>query len=199
MSSLAVRAAVPPATPSATQVITHWDVVSAKSCVTFSAAHWLLWTLRGVFHGVRGVVRLVEAEPRFTHVDVRIPTASLTTGSVRRDRWLLSPELLDAGVYKEIIFLGHWLRGDPRDEFALDGQLRLRGVPREISFRARAGERHVDPTTGIEQVRYHATTVLDRRDFGIVARAPHDLGGAVLGDTLRVALDVTLSRAVTGA
>ena len=164
-----------------------------QSHVAFSARHYVLWTLHGVSRGLQGIVRLNEADPRFTHVDVRIPVESFATGRPRQDRQLLSRAFLDGEEYRDIAFHGHWLRGDPRREFALDGELRLRGVAREITLNVKARNRRVDERSGTERASYHATTVLDRRDFW---RTPPVAARAILGDTIRIAVDLTLTRSL---
>ncbi len=193
MTALAMAAESPFTVAPAAVAISDWRIVPQKSRVAFSARHYLVWTLQGVSRAPRGVVRLNEADPRFTHVDVRIPVASFTTGRPWQDRQLRSPAFLDAEVHRDIVFHGHWLRGEPRREFALDGELRLRGVAREITLNVKARDRRIDERSGTERATYHATTVLDRRDFW---HTPPVAGRAVLGDTIRVTLDLTLTRSV---
>ena len=190
MTSLAMVADTPPTAVA----ISDWRIVPEESQVAFSARHYTLWTLHGVSRQLYAVVRLNEADPRFTHVNVRIPVASFTTGRLWQDRQLRSPAFLDADVYRDIIFHGHWLRGEPRREFALDGELRLRGVAREITLNVKARDRRVDERSGTERATYHATTVLDRRDFW---HTPPVAGRAILGDTIRIALDLTLTRSLS--
>ncbi len=193
MTSLAIAAYTPASAPSAGASVSDWRIVPEQSHVAFSARHYLLWTLHGVSRGLHGVVRLNEADPRFTHVDVRIPVESFSTGSARQDRQLLSRAFLDGEVYRDIVFLGHWLRGDPHREFALDGELRLRGVAREITLNVKARNRRVDERSGTERASFHATTVLDRRDFW---HTPPVAARAILGDTIRIAVDLTLTRSL---
>jgi polyisoprenoid-binding protein YceI len=173
--------------------ISDWRIVPAKTRITFSMRHFF-WTLRGAFRQVRGVVRLNEADPRYTHVDVRIPVAGVTTGSPWRDRRLAGPDLLDGSLYPAIYFHGWWLRGDPHGEFALDGELRVRDVGREITLQVTAHERGIGATGAPGEVTYHATTTIDRRDFGLEAPALVGLGGTVLGHEVKVALDLSLHR-----
>jgi polyisoprenoid-binding protein YceI len=194
MTSLAMAAEPPSTVAPAAVAISDWRIVPERSRVAFSARHYLLWTLQGVSLQPRGIVRLNEADPRFTHVDVRIPVASLTTGRRWQDRQLLSPAFLDGEVHREIAFLGHWLRGAPRREFALDGELRLRGVAREITLNVKARDRRIDERSGTERATYHATTVLDRRDFW---HTPPVAARAILGDTIRITLDLTLMRSLS--
>jgi polyisoprenoid-binding protein YceI len=191
MTSLAIatdtlRSATPPVI-----AISDWRIVPERSRVAFSVRHYVLWMLHGVSRRPHGVVRLNEADPRFTHVDVRIPVDSFATGRRWRDRQLLSPAFLDGEVHPEIAFLGRWLRGDPRREFALDGELRLRGIAREITLNVQARDRRIDERSGTERATYYATTVLDRRDFW---RTPPVAGRAILGDGIRMTLDLTLTR-----
>jgi polyisoprenoid-binding protein YceI len=193
VTSLALAPDTSALAPSVTASVSDWRVVPEQSHVTFSARHYVLWTLHGVSRGLQGVVRVNEADPRFTHVDVRIPAESFATGRPRLDRQLVSRAFLDGEVYRDIVFLGHWLRGDPRREFALDGELRLRGVAREITLNVKARNRRVDDRSGTERASYHATTVLDRRDFW---RTPPVAARAILGDTIRIAVDLTLTRSL---
>jgi hypothetical protein len=62
-------------------------------------------------------------------------------------------------------------------------------VSRQITLQVRAAGRSVDAATGAEQATYHASTVLDRRDFEIGQK----IAGVLLGTKVRVAVDVTLN------
>ena len=191
MTALALLPDTSLTAPPVVDTISDWRIVQEKSSLEFLVRRYMLSTLRGVSRRLYGVVRLNETDPRYTHVDVRIPVDSFTTGRDWRDHQLLSPAFLDGEVYRDITFHGHWLRGDPSREFALDGELRLRGIAREIILNVKARDRRIDERTGIERATYHATTVLDRRDFW---RTPPVVHRAILGDTMRIALDLTLTR-----
>jgi len=173
--------------------VTDLRIVPAQTRLAFSTRS-VIGTVHGVFTDVRGVVRLNEADPRYTHVDVRVPVASIVTHSTVRDARFLGPEFFDAVAYPAICFYGRWLRGDPLREFALDGELRVRDVGREITLDVRTIDRTVDGAGATEHARYRATTVIDRRDFRLVARHRLDLGPLALGYTIRITLEVTLAR-----
>ncbi len=194
MTSLAFAPDTLAPASSATVSVSDWRIVPEESHVAFSARHYLLWTLQGVSRQLHGVVRLNEADHRFTHVDVRIPVETFATGRLWQDRQLLSRAFLDGEVYRDIAFLGHWLRGEPRRDFALDGELRLRGVAREITLNVKARDRRVDDRSGTERASYHATTVLDRRDFW---HTPPVAARAIVGDTIRIDVDLTLARSLS--
>lgn len=185
--------ATPLATPLAGSVA-DWRIITAASRVQFRARRYVFGTVQGTFRQVRGVVRSDEADPRYTHVDVRIPVASLTTGHWLRDAHILGTDLLDGTNYQTIRFVGHWLRGDPQREFSLDGDLTLRDVSREVILRVQAGNRDIDAAAGIETARFRATVVVDRRDFGLVTRGPFRWSGLILGYQLHVVVDVTMGR-----
>src|SRR5215469_15519573 len=196
MTSLAFAPDTRSTAPLAADAISDWRIVPEHSHVAFSVRHYLLWTMQGVSRRAVGLVRLNEADPRYTHVDVRIPVDSFTTGRLWQDRQLLSRPFLDGEVYPEISFHGHWLRGNPAREFALDGELWLRGVAREIILHVKARDRRTDDRTGTERAIYHATTVLDRRDFWHTAPVAHR---AILGDTIRITLELTVKRGLLRA
>ncbi len=103
--------------------IEDWRISTGASQVRFRARRYAFGTVQGTFHRVYGVVRCDEGDPRYTHVDVQIPVASLTTGHWWRNGHILGRDLLDGASYQNIRFLGHWLGGDRGGEFSLAGEL----------------------------------------------------------------------------
>jgi len=145
--------------------IMDWRVVPAKSRIRFAAGSFL--ASHGTLRNVSGVVRLIEGQPRYTHVDIRAPVATLETSARRRLR-------LDADLYPFVSFYGWRLRGNPRRSFALDGELQVGKFRRQVVANVAASGSRFDDASGTEEATFHAQLTVGRR--------------------LRVTIDITLAR-----
>jgi polyisoprenoid-binding protein YceI len=146
--------------------IQDWRVVPAKTRMRFTVGR-LLGAIHGTLNTVSGVVRLIEGQPRYTHVDIRVPVAALDNRTRRRLG-------LDAGPYPFVSFYGWRVRGNPRRSFALDGELRVGELRRDVVVNVSATDHCFDDATGTEEATFRAQLVVDRR--------------------IRLSLDVTLAR-----
>ncbi len=164
-TSLALPISAPPETAKPGLVM-DWHVVPAKSDVRFVAGR-IIGASRGTLHNVSGVVRLIEGQPRYTHVDIRVPVATLAVSAGRRLG-------LDAELYPLVSFYGWRIRGNPRRSFALDGEIQIGAVKRQVVVNVVATGVRFDDETGTEEATFHAQLVLGRR--------------------IRVFIDVTLAR-----
>lgn len=148
--------------------IMDWHLVPAKSRVRFAVGR-LFGTSRGTLYNVSGVVRLIEGQPRYTHVDIRAPVAALAISTRRRLG-------LDTDLYPFVSFYGWRVRGNPRRYFSLDGELQLGALHRQVVVNVVAAGHRLDDATGTEEAAFRGQLLVDRR--------------------VRLALDVTLARQV---
>ena len=77
--------------------------------------------------------------------------------------------------------------------YRLVGDLPLHGVQREVTLEAEFAGVAKD-AGGNERANFSATTVLDRRDYGLVWDSALETGGIVVGEQVRVAINSKLSR-----
>jgi polyisoprenoid-binding protein YceI len=168
-----------------------WSVDAPRSSVEFSVKHMVLATVSGRFREFEGVLEIGPGSPRATGV---VRAASIDTGEPVRDEHLRrSPDFFDADRYPEISFDS--TRIDPLDggRLRIAGILTMRGVSREIEFDARLnGEPETD---GDQRLGLKLRGELSRRDFGLTWNQVLDTGGALLGDKVKIALEIS---AVTG-
>jgi polyisoprenoid-binding protein YceI len=146
--------------------IQDWRVVPAKTRMRFTVGR-LLGAIHGTLNTVTGVVRLIEGQPRYTHVDIRVPVTALDNRTRRRLR-------VDADPYPFVSFYGWRIRGNPRRSFAVDGELRVGRLRRDVVVNVSATDYHFDDATGTEEATFRAQLVVDPR--------------------IRFSLDVTLAR-----
>jgi polyisoprenoid-binding protein YceI len=71
----------------------------------------------------------------------------------------------------------------------IHGNLTIRGTTRAVVLKAAFEGRGPDMQGG-QRVGYSASTTINRKDFGLTWNAALETGGVVVGDEIRIDLDV---------
>lgn len=164
--------------------------------VGFAVRHLAIATVRGVFREVSGALAFDRDDPSRSTVRVRIATASVNTHNERRDTDLRD-NFLRVAEHPEITFESSRLRRDG-DEWLAIGTLTIAGVGREVTMRVRQ-EGPIAAPGGIERIGIAGTLVVDRRDYGLTLSRVAETGALVVGNEVRIEVDVEFGRRVPGA
>lgn len=174
--------------------LTTWNIDATHSHVEFAIRHLMIATVRGRFTDVRGTVTSHGDDPSKGEVDVHIGVASVDTRDAQRDAHLRSAEFFEADKYPEMTFRSLRITDVSGNEFKLTGNLTIRGVTREITFDVTSNGRAKDPWGG-ERSGFSATGRIKRGDFGLTWNQALETGGVLVGDDVRITLDVELVKA----
>lgn len=172
---------------------TTWQIDPAHSNVEFAVKHLMISTVRGRFADVTGTVT-TNGTPEGSHIEVRIAAGSIDTRQAQRDQHLVSADFLDVANFPEITFVSTKITPKGDDEFSIVGDLTIRGVTRPVTLEATSEGRGMDPWGG-ERAGFSATGKFDRRDFGLTYNQALEAGGVVVGNDLKLTIDVELTRA----
>ena len=170
-----------------------WSIDPSHSNVEFSVRHLMIATVKGRFADVEGSVTIDEAEPSRSNVDVRIKTASIDTRSEQRDNHLRSADFFDAANFPLIAFQSRKVERKGEGKFAVTGDLTMHGVTRSVVLSAIEEGRARDPW-GNDRVAFSASAKVDRKDFGLQWNVALETGGVMVGDEIKISLDVELVR-----
>jgi polyisoprenoid-binding protein YceI len=176
-----------------------WQIDPAHSHIEFAVRHLMISTVKGRFADVQGTVWVDESNTRDVLVDVVIQAASIDTRQEQRDAHLRSADFLDAARFPRITFSGRRVEGDPPSgQFRLRGDLTIRGVTREVVLDISPEGRVTDPW-GAERAGFSAETKIDRTDFGLTWNQALEAGGVLVGDEVKISIQVELVRQVSEA
>jgi polyisoprenoid-binding protein YceI len=132
-------------------------------------------------------------------VDVTIQVASIDTRQEQRDAHLRSADFFDAARFPTITFRSRMLKGNDLDgNFHLVGDLTIRDVSREVVLDVSAEGRLTDPW-GAERAGFSARGKIDRRDFGLTWNQALETGGALVGNDVKITVEVELIRQTSQA
>jgi polyisoprenoid-binding protein YceI len=176
-----------------------WQIDPAHSHVEFAVRHLMISSVKGAFGDVQGTIWVDESDPRTVLVDITIQVSSIDTRQEQRDAHLRSSDFFDAARFPTITFRSRDVEGDYHDsEFRLLGDLTIRDVTREVVLVVSNEGRLTDPW-GAERAGFSAQGKIDRTDFGLTWNQALEAGGFVVGNEVKISIEVELIRQATQA
>ena len=172
---------------------TQWKLDPTHTTVEFSAKHLMITTVKGRITDVEGTITIDEKTPRSSFVEATLKAASIDTRTDQRDQHLRSGDFLNVEKYPEIKFRSTSIEGD-RKEFKLTGDLTIRDVTRPITLDVQFEGQTKDPWGG-ERAGFSASGKIDRRDFGLTWNQALEAGGVVVGNEIKIELEVQAVKA----
>lgn len=171
------------------EIATKWQVDAAHTNVEFAVRHLMISTVKGRFGDVSGTLTLDPSDPAAAIAEVTLKTASIDTRQEQRDAHLRSPDFFEAETYPVITFRSTRIEGDTESEFQLHGDLTIRDVTREIVLNVTRDGQGIDPWGG-QRVAFSATGKIDRKAYGLTYNQALETGGVVVGDEIKISVDV---------
>jgi polyisoprenoid-binding protein YceI len=170
-----------------------WHIDPAHTNAQFAVRHLMISTVRGRFGAVSGTVTIDPSNPARSTADITIDVNSIDTREPQRDAHLKSADFFDVARWPTMTFRGRRVEGDPKKKFRLIGDLTIKDVTREVVLEAESQGQGPDPW-GNYRAGFEAEARLDRRDFGLLWNQVLETGGFVVGDEVKITIDVELIR-----
>ncbi|MDJ0414105.1 YceI family protein [Rhodococcus opacus] len=163
-----------------------WAIDTVHSTVGFSVRHLMVSKVRGTFSDFTGAITVAEGGTAAVTAEIQV--ASIDTKNADRDAHIKSADFFDAEQYPTATFTSTAVRAKG-DDYVVDGEFTLHGVTRPVELALEFNG--VNPGMGNGPVAgFEATTVLNRKDFGITIDMPLEGGGAVVGDKITITLEI---------
>lgn len=171
-----------------------WTLDPDHTQVWFSVRHMMFATVKGQFPGVSGELKLNDADPTETAVEVRIDAATIDTRSEQRDQHLRSADFFDVENHPHLTFVSRRVERVDGSRYRVTGDLTIRGTTREVVLNAEETGRGKDPW-GQEKIGFTAETRIDRKDFGLTWNQALEAGGVLVSDEVKISIDGQAIRA----
>lgn len=168
-----------------------WEIDPVHSTVEFSVRHLMVSKVRGRFGRFNGTLTVGD-DPASSSVTATIDVASVDTGDPGRDEHLRSDHFLDAAAHPTITFVSSDIAAHG-DRWVVRGDLTLKGVTRPVELDLEVNGVGADMAGGL-RAGFSANTEINRRDFGIDITMPLDGGGVVVGDKVKITLEIAAAR-----
>jgi polyisoprenoid-binding protein YceI len=173
---------------------TTYKIDPAHSSAQFVARHMMISNVRGGFSGVQGTVVYDPENAGASSAEVVIDANTINTLEAARDTHLKSADFLDVEKYPTITFRSNSVTlGD--GELDLKGDLTIHGVTKPVVLKVEAPSAEAKDPIGNARIGASASTRIKRSDFGLTWNAALETGGFLVGDNLKIELEVSLIRA----
>jgi len=171
---------------------TQWKIDPAHSTAQFSVRHLMISNVRGEFTTVSGSAVIHSADPTQSTVEVQIDANSINTREPQRDDHLRSADFFDVANYPTLSFRSRQIKANGADGLKITGDLTIHGVTKEVTFDAEGPTPAMKDPWGNLRSGISATTKIDRKDFDLKFNALTETGGVVVGDEVKITIDVEL-------
>jgi len=156
----------------------------------FVARHAMITKVRGSFGDFEATATLDFTDPTKSAANVTIQVASIDTGQAQRDEHLRTNDFFDVPSFPTWTFISTSVQVKGGDEFALHGDLTIKGVSQPISI----DFEHVGTATDVYgnlRAGFEGRATINRKDFGVTWNAPLEAGGVLVGEKIVLEFDVS--------
>ena len=171
-----------------------WTIDAGHSAAQFAVRHMVISNVKGEFDGPSGTVTFDPADiPGTLRVEASIDARTINTRNPDRDKDLRSDAFFDVDRFPRIVFKSKRAEGGA-GRFKVLGDLTMHGVTKEVVLDVEGPTPEIKDIWGNVRLGVTASTVLDRRDFGLLYSRLLEGGGAVIGNDVTISIDLELTR-----
>lgn len=164
-----------------------WTIDASHSEVGFSVRHLAVSKVKGNFETFEGSLTIAE-DPLQSSVTAEVDLSSINTRDANRDEHLRSADFFNVETHPKMTFTSTSVTPDGSD-YEVVGDLSLAGTTKPVTLALEFNGISPDPWGGTRS-GFSATTEISRKDFGIDFQIPMDGGGIVVGDKIKIFLEV---------
>ena len=124
-------------------------------------------------------------------VTATIDLASVSTGNDDRDAHLRSDDFFDVESHPTMTFTSTAIEGSGSgSDYHMVGDVAVAGVTKVVELDVEFVGQAANSSSGTNRAGFSATGEISRKDFGIEFNVPLDGGGLLMGDKVKIELDM---------
>lgn len=162
----------------------------AHTQLAFVARYAMVTKVRGLFTDFEGTVHIDAQDPSKSTAELRIKAASIDTGQEQRDAHLRNADFFDAENHPEILFTSTSVDQLDDDRYRVTGDLVIKGVSHPVSVYLEYTGSAKDPFGNL-RAGFEGRAEINRKDWGLSWNAALETGGFLVGDKIKLELDVS--------
>lgn len=170
-----------------------WTVDASHSNIGFSVRHLMVAKVRGRFADFAGTITVAD-DRLASKVEATVQAASVDTRDDGRDGHLRSADFFDVEQFPTWTLVSTGIEAEDDDDFVLHTQLTIKGVTKAVDFELEFDGVAVDPW-GNTKAGFTAEAEINRKDFGLEWNAVLEAGGVVVGEAVKITLEIEALKA----
>lgn len=161
------------------------------SKVGFEVPHLVISSVEGHFDKYEGTI-VVDKKVEKSKVDLTVDISSISTGVVKRDDHLKSPDFFDATKFPKMTFTSSKV-SQSGDKLTVTGALKIKDKSKDVTVELKyLGQ--VKDGYGQDKIAFKGTTQINRKEFGLTWSQAVE-AGPVVGDDIEIALTIQAAKA----
>jgi len=156
--------------------------------INFSIKHLVFFTVQGNFKEFSGSIQADPENKILIAANAAIQATSVDTGQEKRDNYLRGEDFFDAKQYPGIHFKSKNVTGSEND-ITMVGDITIKGITQEIVLKGSFFEITLDPQKKL-RAKFAATGIINHQDFKLRGDNPTKTGKLVIGDDVKIKLNV---------
>jgi polyisoprenoid-binding protein YceI len=172
---------------------TTWKADVAHSKVQFSISHMVISEVTGRFKDFDATLIQTNDDLSDSKLNATIKVNSINTDNEKRDEHLKSADFFDAEKYPEMTFVSKSFTKSGKATYKISGDLTMHGITKPVVLDTKFNGQVKDPW-GNMIAGFKATTIVNRKDFGIVWNKALETGGVLVGEDVSVTIIVEMQK-----
>jgi len=164
-----------------------FEVDPSHASIGFKIEHLVISKVKGEFRDFTATL-VLDDEGLLSQASSNIKVTSIDTGITKRDDHLRSADFFDVNEYPEISFKSKGIRQSGGNN-VLVGDLTIHGVTKEVELPYKI-KGPVKGPTGETRIGFEASTVINRKDYGLTWNKTLEAGGVIVGEELELLIDL---------
>lgn len=169
-----------------------WVIDPSHTTLGFSARHAMVAKVRGTFTEYSGSFTIDGDNLAGSSAELTIQAASIDTKSPDRDAHLTSADFLDAENFPTLTFVSTSVKSAGAT-ITVTGDLTIHGVTKSVDVTYEFVGISQDPW-GNTKIGFEGSTKISRKEFGLTWNAALETGGVLVGDEIKISLDVEANK-----
>lgn len=174
-----------------------YAIDASHTRIGFVARHAMVTKVRGSFNEFEGQGYFDAEDPANSKVELTIQAASIDTRNADRDAHLKSNDFFDMENHPTITFVSTGVEPKGEGEYALTGDLTIKGVTKPVTIDLEFTGAAVDPF-GNHRIGFEGTTTVNRKDWGVNWNAALEAGGVLVSEKVTLEIEVSAIRSDAG-
>ena len=150
-----------------------YKIDPTHTATVFSWNHFGFSTPSANFTDIQGVIKVDNAKPSNSSVDVIIPISSVNTNVPALDKEFQEEAWFNAAKYPNITFKSTKVETKDKKHFKITGDLTVKGVTKPVVLDAVLNKQGEHPMAKVPAIGFNATTSFNRSAFGIGNYVPN--------------------------
>ncbi|EMG26962.1 hypothetical protein X560_2334 [Listeria fleischmannii 1991] len=171
-----------------------WNIDPAHSSIEFQVKHMMVSKVKGAFKTFEADVEMDPENLADAKIKFSVDAASVDTRQAQRDGHLKSEDFFNVEKYPHVTFASTEIIPDGDNEYEVKGDLTIRDVTKPVQFHVTYEGSGKDPNTGNMVAGFEGSGKFNRKDFGLNYNAALETGGVLIGDEVKLNIQIEASK-----